>query len=114
MQQPGRRNVSGPPDLYHPSYSYRAPPDELFLGGGSASDPNLGQPRPAIADNLGPDQSTDEDEDDDEESEDDEDQGVQVEVVEKPSGYESKVAAPANSGIKSRGGGAAKARRTRR
>ena len=81
---------------------YRHQSDELFLG--SASDPTLVQPRSATTDSSGGNATTTDDEDD-------EDQGVQVEVVERPSGYESKVVPAAkgkgggSSGVRSRKGG---------
>lgn len=76
-----RRNVSGPPDLYHPSM-YRPPPDEIFIG--PASDPMLVPQRSPQTDTSGEDRTTEDNEDEDD------DNGVLVEVVERPTGHDTR------------------------
>lgn len=91
----GRRHISGPPDVHYPSM--RPPPLDVY--GGSSSDPYLMTRRQY------PNEERNTEHDDDED--DDEDDGMQVEVVERGSGYESRVA----SGGGSRGGRQRKGRR---
>ena len=104
----GRRVASGPPDVYPgqpPPAFYRYPPEEMVAT--NSSDPTLAArrrrvPPPEPSSSSQSSSSTDEDE------------GVQVEVVEKPTGgYDVQTKASASSS-KPRGGGSSKRGRGRK
>jgi PRA1 family protein 1 len=88
----GRRHISGPPDVHYPSM--RPPPPDMYPG--IPSDPYLMTQRQPSNE----DRSTENEDDED----DDEDNGVQVEVVERPSGYETRVNSGAGRGGRQRKG----------
>jgi PRA1 family protein 1 len=88
----GRRHISGPPDVHYPSM--RPPPPDIY--GGSSSDPYLMTRRQYSNEDRNTENEDDED--------DDEDNGMQVEVVERPSGYESRVASGGSRGGRQRKG----------